>query len=86
MSNGFRAFTFSLLDDRYPKTFCTTVVLCSEASAREHAQMHLGASPHFVSVEVDEDGILLFTLGQPITRRVKLHTDLSKQVSTSLTA
>jgi hypothetical protein len=63
-----RDFTFSLFDDRYPKPFCAAIALSDEACAREHAKMHLGASPHFVSVEVDEHGITLFALGLTMTR------------------
>jgi len=60
-----RAFRFYVRDEHQPVTVHLSALLRDEGRAREFAAMHLARSPDRLSVEVREDGAVLFSVMKP---------------------
>jgi hypothetical protein len=58
-----RTFTFYIEDDRYSVPTLHIAAMEDEALAREWAETAMRRNPHYLGVEVCEDGERLFGLG-----------------------
>ena len=56
-------FTFYIDDDRYSVPTLNIVAMADEARARAWAQSAMRENPHYLGVEICEDGKRLFGLG-----------------------